>query len=312
MEAVVYIGIDVSKDRLDVHVRPLDDSFHSGQSRGEIEGLVKRLKALSPRIIALEATGGYESAVVAALSLAGLPIVVLNPAQVRSFAKALGKHAKTDAIDAAVIAHFAEATQPKVRPMPDESTQDLATLIARRRQIVDMITAERQRQHQATPLVKKSIKRVINALEKELAGVHTDIDTLIKGSPLWLYKEKLLISAPGVGPVTARTLLAEMPELGTLDRKQAAALAGLAPYTRQSGQWRGKSFIGGGRKVVRKVLFLSAMAAVRGKGPLRSFYDGLLKAGKPKMVALIAVERKLITMLNAMMRDNKVWTEKAA
>ena len=312
MEAVVYIGIDVSKDRLDVHVRPLDDSFHTGQSQGEIDALVKRLKAHSPKIIALEATGGYESAVVAALSLAGLPIVVLNPSQVRSFAKALGKRAKTDSIDAAVIAHFAEATQPKVRPMPDESTQDLATLIARRRQIVDMITAERQRDHQATALVKKSIKRVISALQKELAGVHTDIDTLIKSSPLWLYKEKLLVSAPGVGRVIARTLLAEMPELGTLDRKQAAALAGLAPYTRQSGQWCGKSFIGGGRKSVRKALFLGAMAAVRGEGPLKTFYEGLLKAGKPKMVALIAVERKLLTMLNAMMRDNKVWTKKMA
>ena len=309
METCIYVGIDVSKDRLDIYVRPLGEAFSVSQTSRDIDGLVARLKTFSAKVIALEATGGYETAVVAALSLAGLPVVVLNPSHVRSFAKALGQQAKTDSLDARVIAHFAEAANPQIRPLPDESTQTLAVLVARRRQVVDMITAEKQRLHSAAGLVQKSIKRVIRALERELEGINDDIDGMIKASPVWRYKENLLTSAPGIGTTTARTLLAEMPELGSLDRKQVAALAGLAPYTRQSGQWRGKSFIGGGRASIRKALFLSAMTAIRHSRTLKASYESLRRAGKPKMVAIIAVERKLLTMLNAMMRDQTPWAE---
>lgn len=312
MEASVYIGIDVSKDRLDVHIRPLGERFSTGQSPRELDALVGRLQGMSAKVIALEATGGYESAVVAALSLAGLPVVVVNPAQVRNFAKAIGQQAKTDSLDAAVIAHFAEAANPEIRPLPDDSTVALADLIARRRQIVDMISTEKQRLNQAAKLIQKSIKRVIKALERELEGVNGDIDGMIRSSPLWRYKEDLLTSAPGIGRVIARTLLAELPELGKLDRKQVAALAGLAPFTRQSGQWKGNSFIGGGRKSVRKALFLGAMTAIRYNPPLKAFYEHLLKAGKPKMVAIIAVARKLLTMLNAMLRDGTRWNQNTA
>lgn len=309
METLVYVGIDVSKDRLDVHIHPLGEGFMCGQSAREIDSLVARLQALPVTVIALEATGGYESAVVAALSVAGLPVVVLNPAQVRSFAKALGRHAKTDEIDASVIAHFAEAVRPEIRALPDDSTKALADLVARRRQIVDMITAEKLRLGSAPRLVQKSIKRLIKALQRELDSVNTDIDGMIKASPIWRYKENLLITAPGIGNTTARTLLAELPELGTLNRRQIAALAGLAPFTRQSGQWRGKSFIGGGRKSIRCALFVSALSAKQHNKAFKAFFDNLIKAGKPKMVAMIAVARKLLTQINAMIRDKTTWTE---
>jgi transposase len=233
---------------------------------------------------------------------------VVNPAQIRAFAKALGKRAKTDPIDAAVIAHFAEATRVEPRPLPDEATQLLADLVARRRQIVAMIGAERQREKRATAKrLKKSIARLIKAMEKELTSVDTDLDDAMHASPLWREKEDLLASVPGIGPVIARSLIAELPELGRLTRKQIAALAGLAPWTRQSGQWRGKSFIGGGRTAVRTALFQGAMVASRHNPVLKSFFHHLTAAGKPKMVALIAIARKLLTILNAILRDQKPW-----
>ncbi|HLO65181.1 MAG TPA: IS110 family transposase [Azonexus sp.] len=311
-QALVYVGIDVSKDRLDVWVHPKGEAFSSRQEVDAIDYVVRRLSGLSAQVIALEATGGYERAVVAALSLAGLPVVVVNPAQVRSFARALGQQAKTDAIDARIIAQFAAATRPQIRPLPDDSTAALAELVARRRQVVDMISAEKQRLPLSAVPVQKSIRRVVKALERELEGLNAGIDGLIRTSEVWRYKEDLLTSAPGVGPTVARTLLAELPELGQLNRKQIAALAGLAPYTRQSGQWRGKSFICGGRKAVRKMLFLSAMTAIRHNPPLKAFYDNLLRAGKPKMLVLIAVARKLLTCLNAMLRDGIKWTHQIA
>ena len=312
MDSFVYIGIDVSKDRLDVHVRPLGEAFSVGQTAGEIKRLIERLGGYPVKVVGLEATGGLENEVVAGLSLAGLPVVVLNPVQVRNFAKALGQHAKTDQIDASVIAHFVEAVKPEVRALPDADTKALADLVARRRQIVEMITAEKLRLGTAPQLVQKSIKRLIKALERELGSINTGIDAMIKTSPLWRYRENLLISAPGIGQTTARTLLAELPELGTLNRRQVAALAGLAPYTRQSGQWRGKSFIGGGRKSIRSALFLSAMSAKRHDKTLKAFFETLVAAGKPKMVALIAVARKLLTKLNAMLRDNTIWQNLSA
>jgi len=257
--------------------------------------------------VAVEATGGFETVVVASLAAAGLPVVVVNPAQVRAFAGALGRRAKTDPIDAAVIARFVLATRPEVRPLPDADTRMLADLVTRRRQIVQMIVAERQREKRAPARTKKSILRLLKALEKELASVDEDIDDAVRGSPAWREKENLLASVPGVGPIIARTLLADLPELGTLDRRQIAALVGLCPWTRQSGQWRGHSFIGGGRAAVRAALFPGAMAAARHNPELRAFHQRLIAAGKPKMVALIAVARKLLTILNAILRDNRPW-----
>jgi transposase len=258
----VIIGIDVSKDRLDVDVRPSSEAFMVERNTRGLAELVARLHELSPHIVALEATGGYETVVAAALAGAGLPVAIVNPAQIRAFARALGKRAKTDPIDAGVIAHFAEATGLTARALADEATRFLADLVARRRQIVEMIGAERQREQRLTvPRLKKSIARLLKALEKELASLDGDIDDAVRGSPTWREKEDLLESVPGVGPVIARTLIAELPELGQLGRKQIAALAGLAPFTRQSGQWRGKSFIGGGRTAVRCALFMGAMVA---------------------------------------------------
>ncbi len=253
----VIVGIDVAKDRLDVAVRPSGEAFHVARTAAGLDVLLERLKPLPPYLVVLEASGGFETVVAASLAAAGLPVLVVNPAQVRSFAKALGQRAKTDPIDAAVIAHFAEATRIVPRPLPDEATRFLADLVARRRQIVEMIGAERQREKRATPRLKKSIARLIKALEKELSSLNEDIDDAVRGTPAWAEKEDLLASVPGVGPIVARTLIAELPELGSLDRKQIAALAGLAPFTRQSGQWKGRSFISGGRTQVRCALFMA-------------------------------------------------------
>lgn len=304
----IIIGIDVSKDRLDVAVRPSGEVFAIERNAGGLEQLTLRLGALSPNLVALEASGGFETVVAATLAAARFPIVVVNPAQIRAFAKAVGQRAKTDPIDAGIIAHFAEATRPEPRPLPDEATLLLADLVARRRQILEMMVAERQREKRVTvPHLRKSIVRLLKALERELTSVDTDINDAVRGSPAWREKEDLLASVPGVGPTIARTLMAELPELGQLNRRQVAALAGLAPFTRQSGQWRGRSFIGGGRTTVRTALFMGAMVAKRHNPVLKGFFDRLVAAGKPKMVALIAVARKLLTMLNAILRDRKPW-----
>jgi transposase len=306
MEAVT-VGVDVSKDRLDVAILPSQEAFAVERNAQGLESLAARLKDLAPRLIALEATGGFETVAAAALAAASLPVVVVNPAQVRAFAKALGKRAKTDAIDALVIARFAEATKPEIRELPDEETRLLADLVARRRQIIDMIVAERQREKRAGERLKKSIARLLKALEKELSSVDRDIDDAVRGSPAWREKEDLLKSVPGVGPIVARTLIAELPELGRLGRRQIASLAGVAPFTRQSGQWRGKSFIGGGRVAVRGALFMGAMADVQHNPVLKTFFERLVAAGKSKLAALIAVARKLLTILNAILRDQKPW-----
>jgi transposase len=311
MNAVI-IGIDVSKDRLDVHGRPDFTPFSVARNGDGIVELVDRLRPLAPKAIGLEATGGFETVVVAGLAAAGLPVVVVNPAQVRAFAQALGKRAKTDLIDAAVIAHFVEARQPEIRRLPDAQTQELSDLVSRRRQITAMIGAESQREKRASVRMKKSIQRLLKALQKELDAVDKDIDDAVRGNPVWAQKEELLTSVPGIGPVVARTALAELPELGTLDRRQIAALVGLAPWTRQSGQWRGKSFIGGGRTGIRSALFMGAMVAVRHNPVLKAFRDKLVAAGKPKLVAIIAAARKLLTIINAILRENKPWREKTA
>src|ERR1700760_4648495 len=268
-------------------VRPGRTSFSS--TAAGIEDLVARLTALSPALVAIEATGGFEAVVAAGLAGAGLPVVVVNPAQVRAFANALGKRAKTDPIDAAGIAHFAEATKPQVRQLPDETTQMLADLVARRRQIVEMIAAESQRARRITSArLNKSIARLRKALERELSDLDDEIGDHVRGSPVWAEKEDLLASVPGIGPTIARSLIAELPELGSLDRRQIAALVGLAPWTRQSGQWRGKSFIGGGRANVRRVLFMGAMVAARFNPTLKLFRDRVLAGRETHILATIS------------------------
>jgi transposase len=304
----LFVGIDVSKDRLDVHVRPGGEVFAVSRDGKGLEQLVERLRVVSPTLVAVEATGGFETIVAAAIAGAELPLAVVNPAQIRHFAQAVGKRAKTDPIDAGVIAHFAEAVRPAPRTLPDEASRLLAELVGRRRQIIEMMVAERHREKRATNVrVRKSLVRHIAVLEKELNAIDQDIDTLVRGSAVWRAKEDLLASVPGIGQTLARALLADLPELGTLGRREIASLAGLAPYTRQSGRWRGKSMIGGGRSTVRAASFMAALVASRHNPPLKAFYQRLLAAGKPKMVALIAVARKLLTTLNAILRDNRPW-----
>ena len=308
-----YVGVDVSKDRLDVHVLPEGAAFAVARDGKGLAELVARLSALQPERIAVEARGGFETVVAAALAGASLPLVIVNPAQVRHFAQALGRRAKTDPIDASMIARFVEATKPDLRPLADEATQLLADLVARRRQIIEMqiiemIVAERNREKRVVVRrIRNSIARLIAALEKELAEIDAEIDASVRGSPAWREKEDLLASVPGVGPITARTLIAELPELGTLDGKRIASLAGLAPFTRQSGQWTGKAMIAGGRKSVRSALFLASLVACRHNPVLKAFRQRLIDAGKPKMLIAIAAARKLLTILNAILRDKQPW-----
>jgi transposase len=311
--AAVNVGIDVAKDRLDVALRPTGEVFTASRDAAGLDALIARLAPLAPAAVAVEATGGFETVVAASLGAAGLPVVVVNPAQVRAFARALGRRAKTDPIDADTIARFAEATKPQARPLPDGATRLLADLVGRRRRIIAMVVAEKQRQKRlAEPRLQKSIARLLRALEKELSELDRDIDAAVRGSPAWRDKEDLLASVPGVGKAIARTLLAELPELGSLDRRRIAALAGLAPWTRQSGQWRGKSFIGGGRASVRTALFMGAMVASRHNPELKAFRDRLVAAGKPKLVALVATARKLLTILNAIVREQQPWRPRTA
>lgn len=303
-----FAGIDISKDTLDVHVIPEGLSFSVSRDDKGLEELAQRLQPMRPQLVAMEATGGFETLVAASLGARGLPPVVVNPAQVRHFAKALGQRAKTDPIDAAVIAAFAEAVRPKARALPDEATTALSELMARRRQLTEMLKAERARETRAAAKrARQSIRRVIATLEAELESLDLDIDKTIRASPAWQVRVDLLQSVPGVGPTTARTLLAELPEIGSLTRREIAALAGLAPWTRQSGRWKGKSMIGGGRTAVRTSVFMAALVASRHNPVLKAFRDKLVQAGKPKIVAIIAVARKLLTILNAILRDQKAW-----
>lgn len=305
---MTFAGIDVSKDTLDVHVSPRGMDFRVGRNQAGLAELMARLKPLAPRLVAMEATGGFETVVAAALAAEGFAVAVVNPAQVRHFAQALGKRAKTDPIDAAVIAGFAEATKAQAKPLPDAETEALSELMARRRQLTEMLVAEKARSARATAKrLRQSLKRIIAALEDELRSLDDAIDKTVRASPLWRVREDLMRSIPGVGPATARTLLADLPELGRLSRRQIAALAGLAPWTRQSGQWKGKSMIGGGRSSVRRVIFMAALVATRRNPVLKAFRDKLVAAGKPKIVAVIAVARKLLTILNAIIRDQKPW-----
>jgi len=312
-DVAISIGIDISKDRLDVAVHPSGEHFALARDAAGLDALVARLSPLAPSLVALEATGGYESVVAAALAAAGLPVAVVNPAQVRSFARALGRRAKTDPIDAAVIAHFAAATRPTPRPLPDEATQALADLVARRRQILAMMTAERQRLARTRlARLRRSLERLLEALRRELCEIDAAIDEDIRNSPLWRDKEELFTSVPGIGPIIARTMIGELPEIGSLDRRRIASLAGLAPWTRQSGQWKGRSFIGGGRAAVRSALFMGAVTAARHNPPLKAMWERLRAAGKPRRVALIAVARRLLGILNAIARSGQPWRDAQA
>lgn len=304
----IVVGIDVSKAHLDVAILPSGEAFQLANTQGGVDDLVARLQRIGADVVALEATGGFEMLAAAGLSAAGFAVLVVNPAQVRSYAHALGRRAKTDAIDAAAIAAFVIGTKPEMRPLKDAETQALSELVARRRQIVQMIVAEENRTRLTlAKQAHKSIKRLLAALRRELETLDADLDDHIRKSPMWRVRERLLTSVPGVGPTTARTLLAEMPELGSLDRRQIAALAGLAPWTRQSGTWKGRSFIGGGRGKVRAVLFMAALVASRHNPVLKAFRDSLVAKGKPKIVAIVATMRKLLTILNAIIRDQKPW-----
>jgi len=305
---MVFVGIDVSKHRLDVHVRPSGEAWSVDNDAKGHARLAERLGALSPSLVVLEATGGYQTAVAAELTAAKLAVAVINPRQVRDFAKATGRLAKTDEIDAAVLAHFAEAVRPEPRPMPDELTLEIHALVVRRRQLIDMRTAEMNRLETCRVVpVRRNIQKMINMLNKQIEKVDDDIDTTIRSSPVWREREDLLSSVKGVGPTTARTMLTQLPELGHLNRRRIAALVGVAPFNHDSGKHRGERTIRGGRSEVRSVLYMATVTAVRHNPQIRTVYERLLAAGKKPKVALIACARKLLTILNAMMRTNQPW-----
>lgn len=308
-ESSIFIGIDVSKARLDVAIRPSGESESVANDKTAIKALVKHLGEIQPALIVLEATGGVERQLTRALASAELPVVVVNPRQVRDFAKATGQLAKTDAIDAVVLARFAETVRPVLRPLPDEVTLELRALIARRRQITEMMVAERNRFRGASQSVTKRIDAHIRWLEAELQRADKDLDQSIRQSPIWQENEDLLRSVPSIGPVISRTLLAELPELGQLNRKQIAALVGIAPLNWDSGTLRGRRAIWGGRASVRAVLYMAALVASRHNTVMRVFYKRLRDAGKAPKVALVACMRKLLTILNAMIKHKTRWSE---
>lgn len=304
----MFVGIDVSKDRLDVHVLPNQESFAVARDGEGLAQLCERLLAQAPKLVVLEATGGFETVVASALAAAHLPLAVVNPRQIRDFARAVGRLAKTDALDAAIIARFAEAVQPEPRPVPDKEALLLGELVARRRQLIEMTVAERNRRRQLTSRsLIKALDRHLEMLQKLISQIEADIDTAVRGTPAWRAREDLLTSVPGIGPTIARTLIAELPELGTLDRRKIAALAGLAPFNRDSGAFRGRRTIAGGRTQVRNALYMSILVAIRRKLPLAQTYQRMRHAGKPAKVAIVACMRKLITILNAIIRDQKPW-----
>ena len=307
VEHPVFVGIDVAKASLDVAVHPTTERWTLAYTEREVAGLLSRLAALAPALVVLEATGGLEGPLVGALAAAGLPVVVVNPRQVRDFAKATGLLAKTDALDAAVLAHFAAAVRPTPRALPDAATQTLAALVTRRRQLVAMLTAERNRLSSAPRALRAEIQAHIRWLQRRLGRLDEDLHQAIRTSPAWRAQDDLLQSVPGVGPVLARTLLASLPELGHLDRKAIAALVGVAPLNRDSGTFRGRRRVWGGRAAVRAVLYMGTLVAVRHNPVLRAFYQRLRAAGKLPKVALTACMRKLLTILNAMLKQQTRW-----
>jgi transposase len=303
-----FIGIDVCKDRLDVHVLPQAAAFAVANDPQGVADLVARLRPLRPALVVLEATGGLEHLAAAALAAAGIPVAVINPRQARAFADALGRLAKTDAIDAATLALFAQRVQPVPRPLPDDQARDFDALVQRRRQLLEMRAAEQNRLGSTTAAkVRASLQAHITWLSKQLDKADADLAAAIQASPLWRARDELLQSIQGIGPTVSRTLLAALPELGRLTRQQVAALAGLAPRNRDSGRWRGQRCIGGGRADVRCVLYMAALTAARHNPVLRAFSERLRAAGKAAKVRLVAVARKLLTIANAVVRDGRPW-----
>lgn len=303
-----FVGIDVSKTALDVRSRPDGISRRFDNTAPGITALLEFLVSVTPTLIVLEATGGYENALIAALSLQGLPVSLVNPKRVRDFAKALGRLAKTDALDADVLAEFAQRVRPPVRPLPDADARKLQALMARRRQLVEMHSMESNRLAAVTDrAIRRSIEAILRALRKEIERAEGELESAIQSSPVWKAKDELLQSIPGIGPVVSRTLLAQLPELGTLTREQAAALAGVAPMNRESGSWTGRRMIAGGRAVVRSMLYLGSLAARQGNAVLRAFAERLQAAGKAPKVIRIALARKLIIIANAVLRDRQPW-----
>ena len=302
-----FIGIDVAKAQLEYASRPSNQAGTVPNDESGIRELVARCQALTPTLVVCEATGGYEAALVAALATAGLPVVIANPRQVRDFAKAIGQLAKTDAIDAQVLALFAERVRPEPRPLPDAAAQALDALLTRRRQLVEMLVAERNRLLVAASPVRRDLQQHIRFLERRLREADDDLHTAVKTSPIWRVQDDLLQSVPGVGRVVSLTLLAELPELGRLSHKQIAALVGVAPLARDSGTLRGRRLVYGGRAPVRAVLYMAALVASRRNPVIRAFYERLRAAGKPAKVALTACMRKLLTILNAMARTGTSW-----
>lgn len=311
--AEINIGVDVSLAELVVATAGTPGTWTVANDAAGHRVLAERLVALAPTRIVLEATGGYERLATAALAAAGLPVIVVNARQVRDFAKATGQLAKTDALDAHVLAQFAAQVRPAVRPVPDEAQQELDAAVLRRRQLVEMLTAERLRRAQATGraryALRKAIEKHIRFLERELAESDTTLAALVEASPVWRVQDALLQSVPGIGPTIARTLLAELPELGTLSRQQIAKLVGVAPLNADSGRWRGQRHIWGGRAAARTALYMAALVATRYNARIRAFYQQLLARGKPKKLALIACARKLLTILNHMLRTGCAWCE---
>jgi transposase len=303
----VFVGLDVAKATLDVVVRPAGESWQLANDEVGIGELVGRLGRLTPTLLVCEATGGYERAVVAAVAAAGVPVVVANPRQVRDFARGTGQLAKTDRIDAGILALFAERVRPTPRPLGDAASQLLDALLTRRRQLLEMLVAEKNRLGFAPRPLHRGIRQHIRWLERQLGDVTDELARVIEASPVWRAKDDLLRSVPGIGPVVSATLLGELPELGRLTHKQIATLVGVAPLARDSGQLRGKRMVYGGRAPVRTALFLAALCGRRWNPQLKVFYERLIAAGKPKKVALIACARKLLTIVNAMVRDNAGW-----
>jgi len=304
----IFVGIDVSKNHLDICIAPAQERFRVVHDAEGIRQLTSRLTEVHPECIAMEATGGLEIQLAGALAARGLPVCVANPRQVRNFARSMGILAKTDAIDASVLARFAEVASPRCRPVPTEEEQRLKDLVTRRLELIELRTAEKNRLSQArSNEIRESIERVITALQREIAAIEDEVDRRIKASPIWRGKDELLRSVPGIGKGTSRVLLTHLRELGEPNRRQVASLSGVAPMNRDSGMLRGRRMITGGRPVVRTALYFPTLTAIRWNPRIRAFYLRLVAAGKTKKVAIVACMRKLLTILNAMMKKNQYW-----
>ena len=311
-DASAFVGIDVSKDNLDVAVKPGNESFAVPNTSKGHDELCKRLRPFKPKLLVVEATGGMELDAVIALCDAGIVVAIVNPRHVRDFAKACGQLAKTDCIDAAILADFADKIRPEPRPMPSEETRALDALITRRRQLVDMLAVEKNRLTTARKAMKKDILRHLAFLEKAIGQMDNDLQKSVEDSPIWRVNDDILQSVPGVGPTCATTLMAQLPELGMLDRKKIAALVGVAPLNRDSGYKTGRRIIWGGRAPVRAVLYMSTLVATRHNPVIRTHYEHLINQGKLRKVAMTACMRKLLTLLNAMIRDQSRWQPEMA